>query len=176
MLALFIAVPLVFPGCKKKEVPQPASAPQPKPVVNATLPIQQQPSSARVVLSAAPQLDFSSKKDPFKPLVAEKQPSAKPEAVSKTSEALPLQSYDVNSFKVSGIIVGMKENRALIVDPAGKGYVVKSGMQIGNNDGRISKISASAVEIVEQYRDEKGQSQKRTVKLTLAKKSKETSR
>ena len=66
--------------------------------------------------------------------------------------------------------VGLKENSALIIDPAGKGYVVKQGMLIGNNDGRISKITSSSLDVVESYRDDNGHHRKRTIKLTLPQK------
>lgn len=176
-LAFFMVLPLVVTGCKKKSEPPPAPVPQAKPVAKAQLPVQKQRTSAQVPQSTATPLDFSSKKDPFKSFIVEKQPAGKPEkVVSKSSDALPIQSFDVSAFKVSGIIAGLKENRALIVDPSGKGYVVKPGMMIGNSDGRITRITASAIEVVEQYRDDSGRSRKRTVKLTLSKKSKETTR
>ena len=96
--------------------------------------------------------------------------SARPAASARTADLLPIQIYDVSKFKVSGIIVGLKANSALIIDPAGKGYVVKEGMLIGNNDGRISKITASSLEVAESYRDDNGHLSKRTIKLTLPQK------
>ena len=53
---------------------------------------------------------------------------------------------------------------------SGKGYVLKQGMLIGDNDGRISRITATTVEVVENYRDDNGRIRKRTVKLTLPQK------
>jgi type IV pilus assembly protein PilP len=43
-------------------------------------------------------------------------------------------------------------------------------MLIGSNNGRISRITSTTVEIVESFRDERGKYQKRTIVLTLAKK------
>ena len=71
---------------------------------------------------------------------------------------------------MAGIIVGLVENRALVIDPVGKGYVVKQGMLIGDNDGRISKITATTIEVIENYRDDNGHISKRTVRLTLPQK------
>jgi len=76
----------------------------------------------------------------------------------------------VNKVRVSGIITGLKENTALIIDPAGKGYVVREGMLIGINDGRINRITPSAIEVVEQYRDDNGHLRKRNILLALPKK------
>lgn len=89
---------------------------------------------------------------------------------ARTSELLPIQNYDVSKFTVSGIITGLKENKALIIDPTGKGYVVRQGMLIGNNDGRITTISPSSIEISEQFRDDSGHVKKRKIVLPLAKK------
>ena len=82
-----------------------------------------------------PQLDFSGRKDPFKPFIVQQQSALRaPERRARAIDMLPIQSYDVTKFKVSGIIAGLKENKALVIDPAGKGYVVKQGMLIGSND------------------------------------------
>jgi type IV pilus assembly protein PilP len=163
-------------GCTKKEqsAPQPASPP-PKPAaaVNAAKPVQNQPSSAKTGGQTLAQLDFANRKDPFKPFVAPK-PQAEKESMAqrraKPIDLLPIQSYEVTKFKVSGIIVGLKENRALLVDPAGKGYVVKQGMLIGNNNGAISRITPTYIEVVENYREDNGRLRKRTTKLTLLQK------
>ena len=86
------------------------------------------------------------------------------------SDLLPIQSFEVSKFKVSGIIAGLKENRALLIDPNGKGYVVQQGMLIGSNNGRIIKITAASVEVLESFKEDNGRVRKRKIVLTLAKK------
>jgi Tfp pilus assembly protein PilP len=49
-------------------------------------------------------------------------------------------------------------------------------MLLGNNKGRITKISNNGVDVLEQFRDENGVIRKRTVRLALPQKSKETVR
>lgn len=171
LLVTLLVATLVFTGCKKEEQPPPPSSP-PKPAAKPALTIQKQATSAKVAGIGEQPLDFSNKKDPFKPFAAEPAPQQKARSavVARSGDILPIQSYDVNKFTLSGIIVGFRENTALIVDPAGKGYVVKEGMLIGNNDGRISRITPSRLEVVEQYRDDNGRVRKRTVALTLVKK------
>ena len=170
---LLLALPLDF-GCTKKQgapAPQPqtktAAAPQ------AAQPVQAQASSAKSPGASDRPLDFSGKKDPFKPFSPEPLPQAQ-QARSvpsvRTADLLPIQSYEVNKFRISGIIAGLKENTALVLDPAGKGYVVREGMLIGINDGRITRITSSAIEVVEQYRDNNGHLRKRNILLTLPKK------
>ena len=86
-----------------------------------------------------------------------------------TKDLLPIQSYELSKFKVAGIIVGLKENTALVIDPAGKGYVVKQGMLIGSDDGKITRITATTIEVVESYNDN-GRIRKKTSKLILPQK------
>ena len=71
----------------------------------------------------------------------------------------------MSSFKVSGIIVGLSQNTALVVDPAGKAYVVKPGMTIGSNNGRITRITRNTIEV-----DERINGKKTLVKLSLPQK------
>ena len=169
----FLVAALMLAGCAKKEQAPPPPQPKPKQAAKPLLPVQNQATSSRAAGSAAQQLNFSNKKDPFKPFVTVEAPAQqKPKAVAvaRSGDLLPIQSYDVNKFTVSGIIVGLRENTALVVDPGGRGYVVKEGMLIGNNDGRISRITPSSIVVVEPYRDDHGRLKKKTTTLMLAKK------
>lgn len=155
-------------GCSKKE--EPVSTPQPAKRIEAAkppMPVQEQQSTARVPITAAQYVEFSGKKDPFKPFVMEIRPMRHASRKGSFSGLLPIQNYEVNQFRVLGIIAGLKQNNALVVDPTGKTYVVKPGMEIGKNGGEIQKISARSVEVVEKYRDESGKIRKRTVRLSL---------
>jgi len=175
-------VPTATPATQAKTQPAPPGTPvtaQTKTAVSDAKPaagkpeVQKQVSSARISPPPAGiSLDFSNRRDPFRPYVqaptAQKPGrgiSAKP-----ARDLLPIQSFDTERFKVSGIIAGIRENSALVIDPNGKGYVVKEGMLIGSNDGRIKKITASTVEVEESYRDDNGKVRKRLVKLALTRK------
>ena len=171
----FVLVVLVLiatlPGCKGKGVTPPPQAQKPQAVVaQPQKPVQTQQSTVRTQEPNITALDFTKKKDPFKPLLATEAPRAGKSGggLPLNLNQLPIQAIDASKFKVSGIVAGINENKALIIDPNGRGYVVKRGMLIGNNNGRISKISNNAVEITEQYRDEDGHTKKRVIKLTLS--------
>jgi type IV pilus assembly protein PilP len=165
---------LVF-GCTKKEE-QPASPAPAKqePATPAATPVQpvQKPLSSAV--NPGGELDFRNRTDPFKapaPAVAAPTGAAAGQpATRRSGDLLPIESFEVGKFKVAGIIAGLQENRALLIDPTGKGYVVQTGMKIGNNDGRITRITSSSVEVVETSRDDSGRVRKRTIVLTLTKK------
>jgi type IV pilus assembly protein PilP len=156
-------------GCKKGE----DSPPPPPSQTNAAKvkpPVQKQQSSAQISPTAQQATDFTSKKDPFKPFMPVAAQSAKQAGSSRSTDLLPIQSYELSKFRVAGIIVGLKENSALVIDPSGKGYVVKEGMLIGDSDGRITKITATSIEVLEKYQAENGRIKSRLVKLTLPKK------
>lgn len=168
------------PGAQSKaaatQKPVPAAGPgvplpgQPQPGANA---IQKPISSPVKGAAGVASFNFHGRTDPFRPSIAapEPVPQAKQERVVKREgDLLPIQSFDVSKFKVVGIIAGLKENKALVVDPAGKGYVVQAGMVLGSNQGRISRITPNGVEILEVFNEGKGHVKKRKIVLTLAKK------
>jgi len=167
-ISMALVLVLVAGGCKKKDAvpppPQKTAAPKAAPVQKALS------SSAAKQAAGSPQLDFRTKKDPFKPFIVASPKT--PQGVGKRRGVglLPIQNYDLNQFKVIGIVAGLKENRAMIVDPAGKGYVVKQGMLIGKNDGHVTRIMPGWIEVQEQFRDDSGKLLRRTVKLTLPRK------
>jgi len=190
---LLIVVSLIVAGCAKEEKANssPAVSNPAKSATSASGPVQlrlsstrngaflavqKQSSSLRHVLPPETMLDFSQKKDPFKPFITLPATSVKHVGRKPASDMLPIQRYDVNKYRLVGIIAGLKENRALVIDPLGKGYVVKVGMSVGSNQGRIVRITASAVEVLEQFSDDNGKIRKRTVRLTLSQKGKESVR
>jgi type IV pilus assembly protein PilP len=176
LAALLLLVALA--GCSKKETapsapPKPAQTP--KPAAKQGGAVQPQLSSAQA-LPAHP--DFKNRTDPFKPFATAVPPpkapgqteGAQPAAPPPSADLLPIQSFEVSKFKVAGIIAGLTQNRALLIDPNGKGYVVQAGMVIGSNNGRITRITASGVEVLETFKGANGRLTKRKIMLTLAKK------
>lgn len=166
---------LLFTACSKKQAPVPVSEP-PKTAKAEMAPAKpvQKPVSSSLRLPPPPvnQFDFSNKKDPFKPFVAVKvEPKNSNEMLKKAMRnSLPIHSFDVSQFKLIGIITGGRENQAMVTDPGGKGYVLKTGMTIGKNDGKIVLISSGGVDIIEQFKDDNGRVRKEKIKLTLPRK------
>lgn len=169
MIALLSAA-----GCSKKDQPVTNVNPpnqNPQVVKQVAKPVQNAVSSVKK-LDAPPsnQFEFSNKKDPFKPDIAIKSVSPKASENKINLSALPIHSFDVSQFRLIGIITGSKENQAMVVDPNGKGYVLKPGMTIGKNEGKITSIAAGGVDILEQFRDDNGKLRKENIRLTLPKK------
>jgi type IV pilus assembly protein PilP len=165
----------VLTACSKDQpvVATPAPAKPPKAAVVVPKPVQNAASSAsRLPSVPANQFDFSNKKDPFKPFIVVKVESKRSlDSIKKAQhDSLPIHSFEVNQFKLIGIVSGGRENKAMVTDPGGKGYVLKVGMSIGKNNGKIISINSNGVDVVEQFKDEGGKIRKETIKLTLPRK------
>lgn len=163
-LALLLVGALIS-GCGKKDS-------SPPPTVQPKTPAVTKPVLAILSSSVKPaipeRIDFTSKKDPFRPYVVPSK--AKLPLPQVTEKLLPIQQYEVNQFKVLGIITGLVDNRAMVLDPAGKSYVLKEGTFIGRNNGRVLKITAKHIEISEQYREDSGKIRNRVISLALPRK------
>lgn len=162
-------------GCSKKDQPSTVAPPAAAPVVQQLAKPVQKPISSTVKLAPPPlgnQFDFSSKKDPFKPFVVAKSAIAPTPSDLKKAlrEGLPIHSFDVSQFKLIGVVTGGKENQAMVVDPNGKGYVLKTGMSIGKNDGRITSITTGGVDVLEQFKDDNGRVRRENIRITLPRK------
>ena len=178
LLVSISAAALFIQGCNRDKE-QPTLAPvqvvkaAPGTAKQLVKPVQKQASST-LKMSAAPvnMFDFSTKKDPFKPFaILKPTPASKPQdAMNDAKSALPIHSFDVSQFKLIGIVTGGKENHAMVTDPNGKGYVLKVGMTIGKNDGRVMAVTNGGVDILEQFRDDNGRVRKEHIKITLPRK------
>jgi type IV pilus assembly protein PilP len=172
-----IAIAALISGCSKKEQSPPVAVPAvpAQPAAQQAGVVQKPMSSAVLKLAPVPvsnQFDFSGKKDPFKPEVIVKAVSGASQGdLKQTAQAgLPIHSFDVSQFRLIGIVTGAKENQAMVVDPNGKGYVLKPGMTIGKNEGRVTAIGVTGVDVVEQFKDDSGRVRKENIKITLPRK------
>jgi type IV pilus assembly protein PilP len=172
--AVFI-VALIISGCGKKDQPPVIVKQAAAPIVQPSVKPIQKPASSSVKLPPTQPsnlFDFSSKKDPFKPLLLAKTSIAPTPAELKKAllSGLPIHSFDVSQFRLIGVVTGGKENQAMVVDPNGKGYVLKAGMSIGKNDGRITSITSGGVDVLEQFKDDNGRVRKENIRITLPRK------
>lgn len=164
-------------GCdklSKKTAPaqpqvQSAKAPAGQPVIPATV-VLKPVSSVKLPPAQTNQLDFSSRKDPFKPFISVKAASPADMKGVRGKDTLPIHSFDVSQFRLIGIVADPKGNKAMVVDSAGKAYVLKLGMTIGKNEGKIIQISTSGVDVVEQFRDDNNKIRKETIRIPLLRK------
>lgn len=154
---------------------QPESTPPPKPsVFKGKIPAPTKPVSqamkpavqaARVqpllpekkpLLVSPPFYNPKGKLDPFQSVfvtIAQQATEADKKIRRKGLRLTPLQKVDLSQLKLVGIIVSPAGNKALVEDPAGKGYVVTKGTYIGTNLGRVKRILNDRVIVEERVED-----------------------
>ncbi len=81
--------------------------------------------------------------------------------------ASPLERFALSQLIVTGIIWQTDNARALVEDPAGKGYIVGVGAAIGKNKGRIIGIDDNRVLVKETYVDFHDQATTKEVEMYL---------
>jgi Tfp pilus assembly protein PilP len=89
------------------------------------------------------------------------------ETHSRTA-AVILQNVTLGQISLVGVVLD-KDPKALVQDASNMGYIVKEGMQIGENSGIVTKINSNGVTIKQQFKDYMGKVNTREVVLTLKK-------
>jgi len=106
------------------------------------------------------------KRDPFKPFISK---ATVGKGKTRGERLVPLQRYNFNQLKLIGIIWRDDKNiaAAMVEDPEGRGYVLKKGTLLGENNGRVINILKDRVIIEEVYRNNSGKIKTRTASLKL---------
>jgi Tfp pilus assembly protein PilP len=91
--------------------------------------------------------DPAGKKDPFRPLEADR-PA---EAGSFEGPFQPLQRFEVDQLELVGIIWNVKAPKAMINDPLGNTHVIVENTRMGRNSGYVAAIREGEVVIVEPF-------------------------
>lgn len=103
--------------------------------------------------------DPSGKRDPFQPFDF----APKGEDETKT----PLERYNIGQLKLTAVLEGFDEPKAIIENSVGKGFTVGKGTKIGTNNGEIVEIQKDKVLILETEIDFTGQKKTKTIELRL---------
>ncbi|OGP86601.1 MAG: hypothetical protein A2Z08_12200 [Deltaproteobacteria bacterium RBG_16_54_11] len=167
---LGIVIGLCAPACDQLPLPLGKKGKEQK--ATAKPPPQPAPQQATSSPSAAPTqevepdyvYDPTGKRDPFQPFIAAQTP-IKP--VGEDIPATPLQKYDLSQLKLVAIIVGTGEGSAMVEDSEGKGYIIKKGVYVGTNFGKVKTVLKDRVIIEERYKDYTGQVREKEITLRL---------
>ena len=104
------------------------------------------------------------RRDPFAPIVVSAERKA------QGSNRSPLERYDLNEFKLTGIVWGGFGYNAMIEGPDGKGYFVRVGTIIGPNKGIIKKITQNKMVVEEKFKTFSGVTERKEIVIELRKK------
>jgi type IV pilus assembly protein PilP len=123
-------------------------------------------------LMKAPNVDYAHLRDPFASylaMVAERGRAALLEREARLSNRPRevLENFDLSTLKLVAIYTMGGERVAMIQDATGKGYIVHRGNYMGQNNGRIEKISNDSLYLVEQVLNPAGEITDRQVTMTL---------
>jgi len=96
--------------------------------------------------------DPMGKKDPFKPLIKETKKIT--QKILMKGPLTPLQKYVLTDLKLVAIIVGAgKQNKAMVEDSKGDGYIIAKGTLIGDKYGEVTEIKRNKVIVTEKEID-----------------------
>lgn len=137
-------------GCSE----EPTSSPTPNKSTSVKTP-EVTPVAAPVVVEVVKEDPFvyvtEGRRDPFVPLSSIRRP-----VNDNTEPATPLESYDLNQFRLIGVVIGKGAPKAMVVAPDGKSYMLSKGVRIGKNNGVIIEMNSQVIRIKEKYYDFSG--------------------
>lgn len=105
------------------------------------------------------------KRDPFLPF------NFAPEQPKEFSATTPLEKYDIGQLKLTAILAGFGEPRAIVENAVGRGFTVTIGTKIGRKGGIVTEIRPEKVIIREEAIDFTGIKTSRNIEMTLRTKS-----
>lgn len=84
-----------------------------------------------------------------------------------TAPRTPMQKYEIDQYRLVGIVWGINRPRALVEDPEGVGHVMEMGTYVGRNWGKVTQISDNEVVVTEEYKTIDGELVVNPIKMKL---------
>lgn len=113
--------------------------------------------------------DPRGRRDPFKPYagIVDESVSRKGPLALSENDGKPLQSYDLDQFKLVAVMWDIRNPRAMFMDPKAQVHIVGRDERIGRKNGYIAAIREGEVIVVEQIKSEENQSSYSTKVLRI---------
>jgi type IV pilus assembly protein PilP len=105
--------------------------------------------------------DPTGKRDPFRSFVKDKLREDVADIES------PLEQFELGQLTISAVVWQADRRRALVLDPSGQGYVVKTGDRLGKNDGVVTEIGDSTLVVLESYVDFHGDKTEKEIEMRI---------
>jgi len=120
----------------------------------------------------APEIDIANLRDPFSSylaLVAQRGRAILDDQRLRLEnrEREVLENFDLSTLKLVGVYSMGEDRVAMIEDNTGQGYTIRRGNYMGKNNGRVEKIDADTLYLVEQVINPAGDVADNQVTLTL---------
>lgn len=104
----------------------------------------------------------NNRRDPFTSLFAVREPLK-----NDVEPLTPLQKFGVKELRLTAIVAGKGQTRAMIIAPDKKAYVLVVGIKVGRNQGYVKEITVDEVVVEERFRDFSGDIRTEIKKITL---------
>ena len=119
-------------------------------------------------MQKAPNVDYAHLRNPFSSaLVMSSGLAQKEKRLHSNHPHEALEDFDLSTLKLVAVYVMGADHVAMIQNAEGKGYIVRRGNYMGKHDGRVVKIGANDIELVERVLDPAGDITSRRVAMTL---------
>lgn len=92
---------------------------------------------------------MGARREPFKPLVGNSTVETITPIPPDLDHPGPLQNFETQQLRVTGIILGGLGTYATVLAPDGKTYMLTLGTAVGQYEGTVSDISENAVQVKE---------------------------
>ena len=144
MMPPLVLVALLLAGCGN-DAPAPRTGPvPPQPGAASTAPTAAPTAVPQAVELVEYAYNPIGKRDPFRTFITSQEED---DIASPT----PLQRYEIEQYRLTGIVWGVDRPRALMEDPEGVGHVVELGTYVGRKWGKVTRIRADKIVITEEY-------------------------
>lgn len=153
--SMLIVLGLMSCGENKTETSSPPATK--KPAFNSTTSKQSTSKFDNISskMASIPKYNFGNIKDPFYTTLLQT-PTKEKKVTQIKGKPLATQKYEIERYKLIGIMIKKQGNTAIFEDPENKGWVLKEGNYIGNEGARIKKILTDSVIIEEPVVDATG--------------------
>lgn len=137
---------------------------QPRAVINKTsVPVVDVVEVVDSSKSPAFRYVSNDRRDPFTSLMVVREPLQRDDE-PKT----PLQKFGVKELRLTAIVSGKGQTRAMVIAPDKKAYILTVGIKVGRNQGYVKEITADEVVVEEQFRDFSGGVRTEVKRITLS--------
>ncbi|MEM6730433.1 MAG: pilus assembly protein PilP [Myxococcota bacterium] len=94
------------------------------------------------------------KRDPFRSYLADLT-EAQTEVQRRPVQAT--ERFELDQYRLTGLITGTSQPKALVEDPEGIGHTVRIGSYMGRNGGIVTRITSDGIIVTEEFRAPTGE-------------------
>ena len=166
-----IGVGLLLAACFGCEQAPPPPPPPPSKIEKTAPPPPKDQAGTAAEEKKKPEYTYdpNGRREPFKSLIVEQVPKAEDAVVTPRPEdaTSPLQQFDLEQLKLSGILLGGLGDYARVIAPDGKSYTINVGTLLGKHTGKVISISEDAVVVKETIRYESGKIEEKETSIAI---------